>query len=116
MKTQNNLALKGTILLTLGIFFLMVNFDVFEFNFQTEFLRRNFWIFLVGGILLFKRKSMATGIAFLTIGTLFYLSSIGVIPHTSWRNIWPLFIIAAGFNILLARNRKACNSNSYNHQ
>lgn len=96
---------KGIFILLLGVFLLLINYDVLEVNFQTAFLRKNFWIFLVGGILLFKRKSMATGFAFLLIGVLFYLSSAGTIPYMGWANIWPLFIIAAGFNILISRRR-----------
>lgn len=102
MKTQNNKTLKGIFLLSLGIILLMINYDFLDFNYYPEFFRKNFWIFLVGGILLFKRKSVATGIAFLTIGTLFFLSYTGMIPRITWGSIWPLFVIAAGFNILIA--------------
>lgn len=97
---------KGIFISAIGIFILLVNFDILDINFQSDFFRKNFWIFLAGTLLLFRRKSFATGIAFLAIGGLFYLSSVGAIPYTDWSNIWPLFLIAAGFNLLIRHNRR----------
>lgn len=103
---KNSKSFKGIILLIVGIFFLLINFDFISFNIYTDFFRNHLWMFLVGAILVFNKKSLATGIAFIAIGSLFVMSNMGMISHVGWSNIWPLFIIAAGFNIIINRNGK----------
>lgn len=54
-------------------------------------------------------KNILPGFFVLTVGILLQLSSLNILPFSIWE-LWPLFIIFAGFSILFGRQNKTNSS------
>lgn len=104
MSNQSNInqrAWLGIVLVAIGGFFLLRNFDLIP-----DFLP--YWIFswktifvLVGGSMLVTGRR--EGFVFLAIGGLFLLPDLFDVPRFRFREIWPVILIIIGISIVLRR-------------
>lgn len=102
-KNNNNIIL-GSVIILLGLLFLGAEFNLINFNLYQAIFVNHLWLVGLGAYLVFKnRPNVIFGITFATLGVLFYASDMGYISTMNWHNVWPLFLVAAGFNILLKR-------------
>lgn len=111
MKPQNNKnVILGSILLVVGLIFLATEFRIIDFNLFQAFFENHLWLVALGVFMILKTKpNVVFGITFAVIGLLFYSSQMGYIQYVYWNNVWPLFLVAAGFNIILKRRMKVVN-------
>jgi hypothetical protein len=105
----------GTILLLLGLFFALRNFDLFEFGYYFYDFR-DFWpvlliIFGIGFFVQFLFKPddwglMIPGAFLLFFGTVFLLKSFGYFFWYDLIDYWPAILIAIGLVIVIASLKK----------
>ena len=50
---------------------------------------------------------MALGVMLVVLGVLFLLNSLGIIPGVSFRELWPVILIAGGITIIYDRIRRS---------
>lgn len=100
-ETQNPKVWLGIVLVAIGGYFLLRNFDMIP-----SFLP--YWVFswemifvVIGGSMLVTGRR--EGLVFLAIGTLFLLPDIFYLPHFHMRDWWPLILIIIGVSIFLRR-------------
>jgi hypothetical protein len=114
-KGDRGASFPATVLLTLGVFFFLRNFDYFSFDYYFYDLR-DFWpVFLIafgfGFIVLFAFKRddwgvLVPGGVLLFFGVVFFLNTLDILY---WRNItdfWPVILIAVGVSIVINSLRK----------
>ncbi len=50
---------------------------------------------------------MALGVMLVIVGLVFLLNALGVIPGVSFRELWPVILIAAGVTLIYDRIRRS---------
>ncbi len=114
-KKEKGAIFPATVLLILGLFFLLRNFDIFSFDYYFYYVE-DFWpIFLVafgcGFIALFFVRSDDWGVLIpggilLFLGAVFFLRNTGFIYWQDIADYWPAVLIIIGVSIVVGSLRK----------
>jgi len=112
MKPQNNKnIIWGSLIILAGLLFLAAEFNYLDFNLYQAIFVNHLWLVGLGAFLVFKnRPNVIFGITFATLGILFFASDMGYISHVHWGTVWPIFLVAARFQILLTRRGTIVNA------
>ncbi len=112
-------AFPGAILLVLGAFFLLRNFQIFSFDYYFYDFR-DFWPILliavgVGNVVrfYFERRDwpvMALGLCLVLLGCLFILQTFNAFYWLHAAKLWPLLLIAAGVALIVKSRSHASSS------
>jgi len=114
-KKEKGSIFPASVLLILGLFFALRNFDIFSFDYYFYYVE-DFWpIFLVafgsGFVALFFVRSedwavLIPGGVLLFLGVVFFLSNTGVIYWQDFTDYWPVVLIIIGLSIVGGSLRK----------
>jgi predicted membrane protein len=101
-RNNNQSVVIGGIIITLGAVFLFRNLGYFDFNISRYLFNWYSWLILAGVITLSKRNGQENvGYTLLTIGGVFLLMDLNIIPGFSIRTWWPLILVAIGVSYIL---------------
>ncbi|MGW8249826.1 MAG: LiaF transmembrane domain-containing protein [Anaerolineales bacterium] len=95
------------LLIIVGVFLLLSNFGVISGDFWT--LIWQFWpllLIVIGLDSIFKREGLVASAFMIGVGVIFLLANLGYLNVSVWQMIltlWPILIIAIGFDILIGR-------------
>lgn len=98
------------ILIALGILLLLQNIGALEGEFWDNLLQ--FWpvlLIAVGLDSIWRRKGLAGATLWIGLGVTFTLINFDILALSIWQvilSLWPLFLIAIGFDILIGRRSK----------
>jgi predicted membrane protein len=93
----------GGFIIIVGVLALLDKLNIFSFNIGTLF---HFWptVFVVVGILKLtesrSRSSILIGLCFILVGSAMMLNKLGIF-HFSFRDWWPVLLIALGISVVL---------------
>ncbi len=114
-KKEKGAIFPASVLLILGLFFLMRNFDIFSFDYYFYHVE-DFWpIFLIafgsGFVALFFVRSEDWGVlipggVLLFLGIVFFLRNAGFIYWQDFADYWPVVLIIIGLSIVVGSLRK----------
>ncbi|TDI96460.1 MAG: hypothetical protein E2O76_11850 [Caldithrix sp.] len=114
-KKEKGAIFPATVLLILGLFFALRNFDIFSFDYYFYYVQ-DFWpIFLVafgsGFVALFFVRSEDWGVlipggVLLFLGMVFFLRNSGFIYWQDFADYWPVVLIIIGLSVVLSSLRK----------
>jgi len=101
---SKNLSL-GIILILFGSLFLANNLgllprEIFHYAFSWYG-----WLIMIGTIVLIKHPSKLSGYVLLSIGTLFLLQDLDIIPNINVRVMWPILLIGAGIYYIVRQQQ-----------
>jgi len=105
---------SGLVLVTMGVLFLLDEFHVANFG---SLIRRYWPLFIIIVALpkLFRRDAFWSGLWMLTLGIWFQLVTLRMLGLT-WRNSWPLILIALGGGIILRTLIESANRPRGRHE
>lgn len=95
------------LLIIIGVFLLLTNLGIVSGNFWS--LIWQFWpllLIIIGLDSIFKREGLVASTFIIGLGVIFLLANLGYLNVSVWQMIltlWPILIIAIGFDILVAR-------------
>ena len=92
---SKNLSL-GIILILFGSLFLAKNLELLPRELFHYVFRWYGWLLMIGAIILIKHPGKPSGYVLLTIGALFLLQDLDIIPYINIRVMWPILLIGAG--------------------
>lgn len=102
-KSSKSRLFWGTLLLILGIGFLLQSLDIVPFGEAIG----TYWpvVLIVIGLfqLLNSRGDFVGPTLVLTVGTLLLLSNMDLLPYGFWSTFWPILLIVIGLSLLLRR-------------
>lgn len=109
-KKEKGAIFPASVLLILGLFFFMRNFDIFSLDYYFYYIE-DFWpIFLValgsGFVALFFVRSedwgvLIPGSILLFLGVIFFLRNTGLIYWQDFADYWPVVLIVIGLSIVV---------------
>lgn len=114
-KKDKGAAFPATVLLVLGLFFFLRNFDYLPFGFYLHDIEAFWPIFLIafglGFVVLFFFKSEDWGLlipggVLLFFGVIFLLRAMGIFYWHNFVDYWPVILIAVGLGIVVSSLRK----------
>jgi len=114
-KRDKGAIFPGMVLLVLGLFFFLRNFDFFEFGYYFYSFEYYWPIFLVafglGFVALYVVRQddwgvLIPGTILLFLGTLFFLRSAGYFFWWRLADFWPVILIIIGLSIVFSNLRK----------
>lgn len=95
------------ILIGIGLFFLFSNLGLIEGDAWSLILRLWPLLLIIGGLDgILRREGFVGATLMIGLGVIFLLSNYGYLALSPWQvifNLWPLFLIAFGFDILIGR-------------
>lgn len=95
------------LLIAIGVAFLLSNLGVLEGNFWNILFR--FWpviLIVIGLDTIYRREGLVGAVFLVGLGLVFLLANLGYLAVDVWRlvlQLWPLLLIAIGFDILVGR-------------
>lgn len=95
------------ILISVGVIFLLRNTGVLSGDFLNSLLP--FWpliLVLMGLDSIYRREGWIGSTLLITLGVVFLLSNLGYLALSVWQvliRLWPLFLVAAGMDLLIGR-------------
>ncbi|HAN79326.1 MAG TPA: hypothetical protein DCQ31_16950 [Bacteroidales bacterium] len=107
---------SGTILIIVGVFFLLYNLGYIDFKWWTIFYHWQTWLIFIGLALLSSRSSRFTGVILLVIGGLFLIPEFYDLPFDVKKIFWPTALIVVGIGIFFTGMafKKNKNNNELN--
>ncbi len=100
---SNKRAILGVILVLIGAFLVIDNFDFFPYAIRDIFFSWEMILIVLGAILLASRENKTTGVVLILIGGFFLIPDVLHIPHDFGRIFWPMIFIFIGLAILFRR-------------
>jgi hypothetical protein len=95
------------LIIAIGVYFLLVMMGVFSGDTWVFLVRLWPVLLILAGIdSIFRRQGMVGGTLAIVLGIIFLLSNFGYIAASVWQLIlmlWPLFLVAAGFDLIFSR-------------
>ncbi len=100
---SNKRAILGVILVLIGAFLVIDNFNFFPYAIRDIFFSWEMILIVLGAILLASRENKTTGVVLMIVGGFFLIPDVLHIPHDFRRIFWPMIFILIGLAILFRR-------------
>jgi len=100
---SNKRAILGVILVLIGAFLVIDNFNFFPYAIRNIFFSWEMILIVLGAILLASRENKTTGVVLILIGGFFLIPDVLHIPYEFRRIFWPMIFIFIGLAILFRR-------------
>ncbi|MCK4701683.1 MAG: hypothetical protein KAT38_15160, partial [Bacteroidales bacterium] len=100
---SNKRAILGVILVLVGAFLVIDNFNFFPYAIRNIFFSWEMILIVLGAILLASKENKTTGVILILIGGFFLIPDVLHIPYEFKRIFWPMIFIFIGLAILFRR-------------